>query len=78
MLVVHAYVDPHSQELRASVTFAADITEPESTTQLATSRAAVLELVRAWLDEGNAPGDGPVTAEHQDRENVVDRMSPGE
>jgi hypothetical protein len=58
MLVVHAYVDRGSQELRASVTFAGDLTNGTETTQVATSPDEVLELVRVWLEAGN----GPVTS----------------
>lgn len=58
MLVVHAYVDRESQQLRASVTFACDLTDGVDTTQLATSPDEVLDLVRAWLEVGNGPVTG--------------------
>jgi len=62
MLVLHAYADRRSNELRVSVTFAGDLTDGSETTQIATSSDEVLALVRAWLDLGNADGDGAVTA----------------
>lgn len=73
MLVVHAYVDPLSNELRASVTFAGHLTETEST-HLATSREEILDLVRVWLDRSDAAGDGRVTARLQDPPDDVDRV----
>jgi hypothetical protein len=67
MLVLHAYVDRRTNELRASVTFAGDLTDGEERTQIARSPEEVLALVRAWLDLGNTDGDDPVTRPSEDR-----------
>jgi hypothetical protein len=49
MLVVHAYVDRASEELRATVTYANDLVEADEQTRVARSTDEVLDLVRRWL-----------------------------
>jgi hypothetical protein len=71
MLVVHAFVDRGTNELRASVTFAGDLADGTEITQIATSADEIVALVRTWLaatELGNGGGDGRVTDARDDRD----------